>query len=114
MCFLFATQQRLCVESNCFPSPTVTVVFFFFSFFFSPDVDASEVNVSSGDSALKIHVPDAIYEVKLPPKVSLVEGSCRKSPELNVDGLHVRVRLKVDQCSGMCQVHRGYQLIIFT
>ncbi|XP_053539156.1 E3 ubiquitin-protein ligase E3D [Ictalurus punctatus] len=64
-----------------------------------PDVDASEVNVSSGDSALKIHVPDAIYEVKLPPKVSLVEGSCRKSPELNVDGLHVRVRLKVDQCS---------------
>ncbi|XP_053483740.1 E3 ubiquitin-protein ligase E3D [Ictalurus furcatus] len=64
-----------------------------------PDVDTSEVNVSSGDSALKIHVPDAIYEVKLPPKVSLVEGSCRKSPELNVDGLHVRVRLKVDQCS---------------
>lgn len=88
--------------------------FFLFFFFFSPDVDASEVNVSSGDSALKIHVPDAIYEVKLPPKVSLVEGSCRKSPELNVDGLHVRVRLKVDQCSGMCQVHRGYQLIIFT
>ncbi|KAF4087938.1 hypothetical protein AMELA_G00077290 [Ameiurus melas] len=66
-----------------------------------PDVlkDTSEVNVSSGDSVLKIHIPDAIYEVKLPPKISLVEGSCRKSPELNVDGLHVRVRLKVDQCS---------------
>ncbi|MCJ8728161.1 hypothetical protein PDJAM_G00001130 [Pangasius djambal] len=61
--------------------------------------DTSEVNVSSGDSALKIHIPDGIYEVKLPPEVSLVEGSCQKSPELNVDGLHVRVRLKVGQCS---------------
>lgn len=68
---------------------------------------------SSGDSALKIHVPDEIYEVKLPPEVSLVEGSCQKSPELNADGLHVRVRLKVGQCSGMCQVHCGYQLIRF-
>lgn len=70
--------------------------------------------MSSGDSALEIHTPDGIYEVKLPPEVSLVEGSCRKSPEPNVDGLHVRVRLKVGQCSGMCQVHHGYQLIIFT
>ncbi|XP_026770250.2 E3 ubiquitin-protein ligase E3D isoform X2 [Pangasianodon hypophthalmus] len=61
--------------------------------------DTSEVQVSSGDSALEIHIPDGIYEVKLPPEVSLVEGSCQKSPELNVDGLHVRVRLKVGQCS---------------
>ncbi|KAK2854667.1 hypothetical protein Q7C36_006536 [Tachysurus vachellii] len=61
--------------------------------------DTSEVNVSSGDSALKIHLSDWIYEVKLPPDVRLVEGSCQKNPELNVDGLHVRVRLKVGQRS---------------
>lgn len=61
--------------------------------------DTSEVNISSGDSALKIHIPGRIYEVKLPPEVSLVDGSCQKSPELNVDELHVRVRLKVGQCS---------------
>ncbi|KAF7708799.1 E3 ubiquitin-protein ligase E3D isoform X1 [Silurus meridionalis] len=60
--------------------------------------DKSEVSVTSGDSALKIHIPDGIYEVKLPPEVSLVERSCPKSPELNADGLHVRVRLKVGQC----------------
>ncbi|KAI5106423.1 E3 ubiquitin-protein ligase E3D, partial [Silurus meridionalis] len=68
--------------------------------FFRTDVvkDKSEVSVTSGDSALKIHIPDGIYEVKLPPEVSLVERSCPKSPELNADGLHVRVRLKVGQC----------------
>lgn len=87
-----------------------------FPLFFRNDVvkDTSEVNVCSKDSALKIHVPVGIYEVKLPPEVSLIEGSCQKIPELNVDGLHVRVRLKVGQSSGMCQVHCGYQLIIFT
>ncbi|XP_060778286.1 E3 ubiquitin-protein ligase E3D isoform X2 [Neoarius graeffei] len=61
--------------------------------------DTSGVNVSSGDLALKIHIPDGIYEVKLPPEVSLVEGSCQTSPELNEEELHVRVRLKVGQCS---------------
>ncbi|TTA40551.1 Solute carrier family 52, riboflavin transporter, member 3-B [Bagarius yarrelli] len=41
-----------------------------------------------------VQLGSMIYEVTLPPEVSLVDGSCQKSPELNVDGLHVRVRLK--------------------
>lgn len=94
---------------------TKLTVFFLFLFCRTDVVkDTSGVNVSSGDLALKIHIPDGIYEVKLPPEVSLVEGSCQTSPELNEEELHVRVRLKVGQCSGMCQVHRGYELIIFT
>lgn len=70
--------------------------------------------MSSGDSAIQIHIPDGVFDVKLPPEVRLVEGSCQKSPELSADGLHIRVRLKLGQCSGTCQVLRGYQLIIFT
>ncbi|XP_076827714.1 E3 ubiquitin-protein ligase E3D isoform X2 [Brachyhypopomus gauderio] len=61
--------------------------------------DKAEVNVTSGDSAIDIHIPDGGYQVKLIPGVSLVEGSWQKSPELNADGLHVRLRLRVDQPS---------------
>ncbi|XP_072534953.1 E3 ubiquitin-protein ligase E3D isoform X2 [Salminus brasiliensis] len=56
-----------------------------------------KVNVSCEDSALKIHVPSEEYQVKLTPGVSLVEGSCQKSPEVKEDGFHIRLRLKVDQ-----------------
>lgn len=105
-----------CYSFTNFSFFSFSFLFSFLFFLFRTDVvkDTSEVNVSSEDSALKIHVSDRIYEVKLPPEVSLVEGSCQKNPELNVDGLHVRVRLKVGQRSGMSQVHCGYQLIIFT
>ncbi|XP_053349605.1 E3 ubiquitin-protein ligase E3D [Clarias gariepinus] len=61
--------------------------------------DISLVNVSSGDTAIQIHIPDGVFDVKLPPEVRLVEGSCQKSPELSADGLHIRVRLKLGQCS---------------
>ncbi|XP_036444002.1 E3 ubiquitin-protein ligase E3D isoform X1 [Colossoma macropomum] len=61
--------------------------------------DRAEINVSSGDSALKIRAPDGEYQVKLTPGVSLVEGSCQKSAEVNDDELHIRLRLKVDQYS---------------
>ncbi|XP_066539852.1 E3 ubiquitin-protein ligase E3D [Hoplias malabaricus] len=61
--------------------------------------DKPEVSVSSGGSSLKICVSECEYEVKLTPGVTVVEGSCQKSPEVNDDGLHVRLRLKVDQYS---------------
>uniref|UniRef100_W5LC11 E3 ubiquitin-protein ligase E3D n=1 Tax=Astyanax mexicanus TaxID=7994 RepID=W5LC11_ASTMX len=51
------------------------------------------------DSALKIRVPNEEYQVKLTPGVSLLEGSCQKSPEVNDDGLHIKLRLKVDEYS---------------
>ncbi|XP_026858722.2 E3 ubiquitin-protein ligase E3D isoform X1 [Electrophorus electricus] len=61
--------------------------------------DKAEVNVTSRDSAIEIHVPDGGYLVKLKPGVSLVEGSWHKSQQLNADGLHVRLHLRVDQPS---------------
>ncbi|KAG9276322.1 E3 ubiquitin-protein ligase E3D [Astyanax mexicanus] len=60
---------------------------------------STEVKVSGGDSALKIRVPNEEYQVKLTPGVSLLEGSCQKSPEVNDDGLHIKLRLKVDEYS---------------
>uniref|UniRef100_A0A3B1J8C3 E3 ubiquitin-protein ligase E3D n=1 Tax=Astyanax mexicanus TaxID=7994 RepID=A0A3B1J8C3_ASTMX len=70
-----------------------------FIFFYRRDAfeSSTEVSVSGGDSALKIRVPNEEYQVKLTPGVSLLEGSCQKSPEVNDDGLHIKLRLKVDE-----------------
>uniref|UniRef100_A0A3B1ISQ9 E3 ubiquitin-protein ligase E3D n=1 Tax=Astyanax mexicanus TaxID=7994 RepID=A0A3B1ISQ9_ASTMX len=72
-----------------------------FIFFYRRDAfeSSTEVSVSGGDSALKIRVPNEEYQVKLTPGVSLLEGSCQKSPEVNDDGLHIKLRLKVDEYS---------------
>lgn len=72
-----------------------------FSFRSETVKDGAEVKVSGGDSALKISVPDGEYQVKLTPGVKLLEGSCQNCP--NDDGLHIRLRLEVDQFSGNCQ-----------
>ncbi|XP_061078925.1 E3 ubiquitin-protein ligase E3D isoform X1 [Conger conger] len=59
--------------------------------------DPSEVTVSGGESSLQIKVPTRMLPVALPPGVALTEGSCRQVSNTGEEGLHLRLRLQVNQ-----------------
>ncbi|XP_064198507.1 E3 ubiquitin-protein ligase E3D isoform X1 [Anguilla rostrata] len=59
--------------------------------------DPAEVTVSGGDSFLQIKMPTGMLPVVLPPGVALTEGSCREVSNTREEGLHLRLRLQVNQ-----------------
>nr|XP_055066802.1 E3 ubiquitin-protein ligase E3D isoform X1 [Misgurnus anguillicaudatus] len=60
--------------------------------------DGTDVKIESKEeSTINIQTPDWTYQVNLTPGVSLVEGSCQKSPGITEHGCHIRLRVQVDQ-----------------
>ncbi|XP_018612427.2 E3 ubiquitin-protein ligase E3D isoform X1 [Scleropages formosus] len=57
----------------------------------------AEVDVSSADASLLIKTPTEVLRVLLPPGVTLLMGSCSGAPAATGEGLHLRLRLQVDQ-----------------
>ncbi|KAL4657445.1 E3 ubiquitin-protein ligase E3D isoform X2 [Arapaima gigas] len=57
----------------------------------------AEVEVSGDDASLLIKTPTEVLHVLLPPGVTLLQGSCSGAPGAAGEGLHLRLRLHVDQ-----------------
>ena len=71
--------------------------------FFRKDVAHSptEVKVFGSDSSLLIQTSRGLWRAELPPRVSVVPGSCQPTPTGDAgEGLHFRLRLRVDQQTG--------------
>ncbi|XP_023668863.1 E3 ubiquitin-protein ligase E3D isoform X2 [Paramormyrops kingsleyae] len=59
--------------------------------------DPADVSVSAGDASLLIKTSTELLCTLLPPGVTLVPGSCRVAHTATGEGLHLRLRLEVDQ-----------------
>ncbi|XP_048881416.1 E3 ubiquitin-protein ligase E3D isoform X2 [Brienomyrus brachyistius] len=59
--------------------------------------DPADVSVSAGEASLLIKTSRELLCTLLPPGVTLVPGSCRVAHTTTGDGLHLRLRLEVDQ-----------------
>ncbi|XP_042561091.1 E3 ubiquitin-protein ligase E3D [Clupea harengus] len=58
----------------------------------------TEVKVFGSDSSLLIQTSRGLWRAELPPRVSVVPGSCQPTPTGDAgEGLHFRLRLRVDQ-----------------